>query len=83
MQHDVDVSRDSMLELFNCHNDTNRYWFIQGMAHNQNSDAPVGMHVSKIEFPIVLQGAAKSLIVDAQMFERKKLHSNIVVQEGI
>lgn len=53
------------------------------MAHNQNSDAPVGMHVSKIEFPIVLQGAAKSLVVDAQMFERKKLHSNIVVQEGI
>jgi hypothetical protein len=53
------------------------------MAHHQNSDAPVGMHVSKIEFTIVLQGVAKSLVVDAQMFEGGKFHSNIVLQEDI
>ena len=41
------------------------------MAHNQNFDAPIGMHLSKTEFPTLLQEVAKSLIVDAQIFERE------------
>lgn len=41
------------------------------------------MHMSGIEFPTLLQGATKSLVVDAQVFERKIFHSNIILQEDI